>query len=354
MNPITSQNLIITDANSSFVFPTLQPKKVVLATKENVKKWTKAQDWHGALKRTFGNQEDPLFYTKKTDRNQSVYVIPQVYKVTHENCKETVEESNTVYNPDTLISCQNCSKKITPLQESSTEYEFYPFGFNEKTPNRIYLFDDVKRTIWMKCLLITIGSPFYLLAKTVDNLYKATIGNTTNLIKHCRGLPLPPTSKKDRWWHPIADLIRTPIYITITAIVAVAAVIIGAIAPSTLHTFRQLIGRIDRRYSWDQDTEKKNFVPCFHDHKIRKLVKNHILRHLEDYSRNHDFGNITSDPEKADNLIWYMLNSIATHQIRKIKGLADNQVKDEQERSCLKKLTTADPHAPYRSPLLKG
>lgn len=352
MNPTTSQNLIIQDT-LDLAFPIFETKPVVLASKENIKKWTKAQSWQEALNRTFGDYASH-FYTKKIGPSLSAYVVPQVHKITHTNCNEAALSPDDEYKPESLDTCQNCRQKITPSQLSRHDYEYYPFAFNEKAPNRIYLYDDMKKTIWVKCLVITIASPLYILAKTIENLHKATIGNATTYIKQCKGLPTPYTSKKDRWWHPIADLIRTPIYTTITAIVALSAVIIGAVAPSTLHSFRQLIGRIDRRHSWDQDDHEKNFVPCFHDHDIRKLVKNHILRHIEVYSTNHDFTEMTSDPEKTDNLLWYTLNSLAHHQITKIKGITNHPADAEQERSCLKALITADPHAPYMSPLLKG
>lgn len=293
----------------------------LLHQKEMIKGWCKEQNWTSILQRLFPKGGASSYRTSLSDRSYKLYVGNfSVYQGSFYSKPEDMEKEEKERN-----------------DKQNYQLEVYPFTYHKNTPSKIYLFDDDRKTIWLKCALIAFGSPLWVIKETIRNLYEGTIGNLTHSLL---GLPRIDYSKKDRWWHPYVDLVRTPLYMTAKTIIALAAVLIGPLAPSTLFWFRHVIGQIDRRHYWDQDDRSKNYAYCFHAQEMRKIAKRHMMNHLDFYTES-KLRKFT-----PENVAWNALKNFAEAHIRADKHLDF----DDDAVNC--NFSKKDPRAPYQSPLL--
>lgn len=131
----------------------------------------------------------------------------------------------------------------------------------------LYL-DCRKRKIWAKCFALTLGRPFFGLVKTMYHLF-LPLSIPMEIFKSI----FIGVQQKQSFYqisqlslrnikNSLADIIRTPVYMTAMTIVTLSAVIFGPFAPLKIYDLRALAGRLENALNRGEESIW-NMAPCF-------------------------------------------------------------------------------------------
>lgn len=180
-------------------------------------------------------------------------------------------------NPKPLPSNTRYHTATIDIPDGEGTSQLYPYVFDKDDPTRVYEFDDNNKRIYLKCACLILRAPFFIIENTVKNLYKGTIGNVVKAFKQMHSPSILPP-KKIRWMRPWVNIVRCPLYVVTMAVIAASALVLSPLKPSSLFTFRKVIGDIDLNYRRGKSNVHKNFATCFQSTELRKIVETCIQK----------------------------------------------------------------------------
>lgn len=167
--------------------------------------------------------------------------------------------------------------------------------------------DCSKLKIWVKCVLLCLGRPYFGLLKTVYHLilpFSIPVEIFKAVIKGIQQEQSSDQIFSSTWRHikhSIADIIRTPVYTVAMTVIMIAATIIGPFAPSKLYDWRELAGCLESRLN--REEERLTVAPCFQP--IGNLMNLDQDRYYE-----------KADTEYEDEPTLHGLNNLARSYVR--------------------------------------